>query len=215
MLDISILLPALIIGLVHAFEPDHVMAVSSMHNKKGSLLKFSRYALNWAFGHGFTVVVLGVIALFLNWQLPENYSQMAEWFVGIVLITLGVWNLFNIWRKKLVLKSHRHGDVKHVHWVVNKQKHVEHVPLFVGILHGFAGSAPVLALMPTMNSGALWISVLYLCVFSVGVVISMTILAIILSFSHKKIADQSQKLAIGFQAMLGLAAISVGLVWIS
>ena len=215
MLENSILLPALIIGLVHAFEPDHVMAVSSMHNKKGSFVKFSRYALNWAIGHGLTVVLLGVVAMLLNWQMPENYSHLAEWFVGIVLITLGVWNLYNIWRKKLTLDAHSHGDVKHVHWVVSEKKHVEHVPLFVGILHGFAGSAPVLALMPAMNGSALWLSILYLGIFSVGVIVSMTILAAILSISHTKIASQSQKLALGFQAFLGVMAISIGIVWIS
>ena len=215
MLENSILLPALIIGLIHAFEPDHVMAVSSMHNKKGSFLKFSRYALTWAFGHGLTVIILGMIAMLLNWRLPENYSDMAEWFVGIVLIILGVWNLFNIWRKKLTLDAHKHGNVKHVHWVVKKQKHSEHVPLFVGVLHGFAGSAPVLALMPTMNGSALWLSIMYLGIFSVGVIASMTLLAAILSISHKKIADQSQKFALGFQAFLGLMAISIGIIWIS
>jgi len=215
MLESTILFPALIIGLVHAFEPDHVMAVSSMHNKKGSFLKFSRYALNWAFGHGLTVIALGMIAMLLNWQMPENYAHLAEWFVGIVLIFLGVSNLFNIWRKKLTLDAHKHGDVKHVHWVVKKKKHVEHVPLFVGVLHGFAGSAPVLVLMPTMNGSALWTSILYLVLFSVGVIVSMTILAAILSISHKEIADQSQKLALGFQAVLGVMAISIGIVWIS
>ncbi|BCE03287.1 sulfite exporter TauE/SafE family protein [Marinicellulosiphila megalodicopiae] len=215
MFEQSILLTALIVGLIHAFEPDHVMAVSNMHNKKGSFWKFSRYALNWAFGHGITVIVLGLIAFILNWQLSESFTGYAEWFVGIVLIVLGVWNLWNIWRKKLVLEVHSHGDIKHVHWVDSKRTHVEHVPLLVGILHGLAGSAPVLALIPMAGQSALWMSIGYLVLFSVGVVIAMTILAGILSLSHTKLAKYSQKLSIGFQGLLGVASIAIGVIWIS
>ena len=50
-----------------------------------------------------------------------------------------------------------------------------HAPILVGMMHGLAGSAPALALVPVVAHGQLWMALTYLVLFSVGVLLAMLV----------------------------------------
>src|SRR2546430_8882328 len=79
----------LLLGLRHAFEPDHLAAVSTLATRQGRLLDAGRLGLAWAVGHTVSVgAVVGAIILF-GLRLPDRFSPAADFLVALLLIGLG------------------------------------------------------------------------------------------------------------------------------
>ena len=169
------------LGLMHALDADHVMAVSTLSNQKPSLRRTVLFSANWAIGHGGVLVLSGLLLFGLGIALPESLIHLAEMSVGALLIFLGLFSFWQFKKQKLSLSSHRHGDIEHQHW--HEHSHTEktdaaptkdgHVPVMVGVLHGLAGSAPALALIPAIGQSELSVVIGYLMMFSLGVMLSM------------------------------------------
>ena len=78
----------LLLGLRHAFEPDHLAAVSTLATRQGRLLDACRLGLAWAVGHTVSVgAVVGAIIL-LGLRLPDRFSPAADFLVALLLIGL-------------------------------------------------------------------------------------------------------------------------------
>jgi ABC-type nickel/cobalt efflux system permease component RcnA len=179
----SLLFLAFGLGMLHALDADHIMAVSSLSCQKPDRKKSLLFCSRWALGHGAAVMVIGVAVIFLGVAIPEELSATAESLVGLVLIALGAYVLWDMLRKRAHLHFHRHdGMHAHAHWHSHQQaqsthqadphKH-SHAPVFVGLLHGTAGSAPLLALLPLSQMTSPWSGFAYLLLFGIGVFISM------------------------------------------
>jgi len=79
----------LVLGLRHAFEPDHLAAVSTLATRQGRLLDACRLGLAWALGHTVSVgVVVGAIILF-GLTLPARFAPAADFLVALLLFGLG------------------------------------------------------------------------------------------------------------------------------
>src|SRR5256886_16479305 len=79
----------LLLGLRHAFEPDHLAAVSTLATRQGRLLDAGRLGLAWAVGHTASVgAVVGAIILF-GLKLPDRFAPAADFLVALLLIGLG------------------------------------------------------------------------------------------------------------------------------
>src|SRR5256885_13305867 len=79
----------LLLGFRHAFEPDHLAAVSTLATRQGRLLDACRLGLAWALGHTASVgVVVGAIILF-GLRLPDRLWPAADLLVALLLIGLG------------------------------------------------------------------------------------------------------------------------------
>src|SRR2546430_6608592 len=79
----------LVLGLRHAFEPDHLAAVSTLATRQGRLLDACRLGFAWAVGHTASVgAVVGVIILF-GLRLPERFAPRADLLVALLLLALG------------------------------------------------------------------------------------------------------------------------------
>lgn len=179
----SLLFLAFGLGMLHALDADHIMAVSSLSCQKPDRKKSLVFCSRWALGHGAAVMAIGVAVIFLGVAIPEELSASAESLVGLVLIALGAYVLWDMLRKRAHLHFHRHdGMHAHAHWHSHQQAQSEHqadphkhshAPVFVGLLHGTAGSAPLLALLPLSQMASPWIGLAYLLLFGTGVFISM------------------------------------------
>jgi len=145
----STLLLAFGLGLLHALDADHIMAVSGLSAKRPTFKSCIRFCFHWATGHGLALITIAAGVYFFGLAIPEHLSGLAESLVGVVLIAIGVWTLWLIFRKGLLLSFHQHEpDIHHAHW--HKQNHhkaQDHSAIFVGVLHGIAGSAPLLVLV--------------------------------------------------------------------
>ena len=181
----SVLFMAFGLGMMHALDADHVIAISGLScqkpDKKTSLL----YCARWAVGHGFALLLIGGAVMFMGMAIPEDLSAVAENLVGIALMVIGLLVLWGIYRQRAHLHFHRHnGFPQHAHWHSHQhsaQAHQEdqhqhnHAPVFVGVLHGVAGSAPLLALLPLSQMTSPWAGMGYLLLFGLGVFFAMLI----------------------------------------
>lgn len=184
------------LGLVHAFDADHVMTLSvyasrgrdGSHGRVGEGVKLG---LRWALGHGLVLLAVGVALLALGQALPEPWILWAERLVAVVMIGLGSKAGFELVRQRGHLHFHTHGDlIPHAHWHSHAEHALhrhEHGPLLVGGLHGLAGSAAVLAVLPAASRSP-WIGMLYLLIFALGVAIAMSIVSGLLGEIARRLA---------------------------
>ena len=165
-----IFLGAVGLGAAHAFEPDHMAAVSTFVAKKPSPRDAVMFGVKWATGHGLSLLLFGSLLYFLKSMLENQQpvlfsSGVLDRAVGVVLIGLGIWTLL----QERVLKrtqtgKHRHTNQTHAHthgaretWG-GEEAHSEeahsheqthshgsllphrHGSLLMGMLHGAAGT---------------------------------------------------------------------------
>jgi len=173
----------LVLGLRHAFEPDHLAAVSTLATRQGRLLDACRLGFAWAVGHTASVgAVVGAIILF-GLRLPERFAPSADLLVAVLLVGLGgsvIWR-YARGRWHLHLHAHPRGGEPHIHLHshAHDAAHQHAHPrgdagrsLGFGLLHGLAGSAALLLVLvaaaPTRGA-----QLAYFVAFAVGTMIGM------------------------------------------
>jgi high-affinity nickel permease len=149
-----VLAVAFVLGLRHASDPDHLVAVSTLvaTDRERPARRASRLGLAWGLGHATTVVAFGVPIVLFDGYLPEVAQQIAEALVGVMIIALAL-RLLVRWRRSGVhVHEHSHdGKVhRHVHTHVRERHDHTHVvtrspaeAFGVGLVHGVGGSAAV------------------------------------------------------------------------
>lgn len=203
------------LGLLHALDADHIMAVSALSNQRPSFRRTMIQSSNWALGHGFVLLVCGVLLFGFGLALPEFLQKAAEISVGVLLIALGGFCFYQIRRDRLVLERHSHGDVEHVHWThASKEKHQGHKPVFVGVLHGLAGSAPALALIPAVASGEVAEAMGYLVLFSIGVMLAMMTFGFGFAHIQRFLSSKSQNVFQFSRQLVAFVSMTFGGYWI-
>jgi ABC-type nickel/cobalt efflux system permease component RcnA len=174
------LLAALLLGLRHATDPDHLTAVSSLvlSDEPGQAQRASRLGLSWGLGHATTLLAIGLPLVLLEQDLPPTIARLAEFAVGLVIVALAVRLLVRWRRGYLHVHVHEHADgVLHAHPHVHEHprdevhpethagghdhSHAEtlsRTPLEsygVGLVHGIGGSAGVgILLVGGISGGA-------------------------------------------------------------
>jgi len=175
----------LLLGFRHAFEPDHLAAVSTLATRQGKLLDACRLGVAWAVGHSLSVgVVVGAIMLF-GLQLPRRLWPAADFLVGLLLIGLGASVIVRYVRGRWHLHVHAHdgGPHLHLHSHAHDAAHAHAHPqgdarrsLGFGLLHGLAGSAAILVLLvaaaPTRTA-----QLTYFLAFAAGTMLGMLLVS--------------------------------------
>jgi len=195
---LSILALGFVLGIKHAIEPDHVIAVSTIASQSKKLLKSSLAGVFWGIGHTATLFIIGIILILMKGEIPEKWAMSLEFLVGIMLVYLGSSTILSF--KNAHLHHHLHGgeDHLHVHSHMNSGQHEhKHQPqnvsylksMIIGLVHGLAGSgAMILLAMSSVKS--VWEAVIYILIFGAGTVMGMllftTIIGIPFVFSAKK-----------------------------
>jgi ABC-type nickel/cobalt efflux system permease component RcnA len=155
------LITALLLGVRHATDPDHLTAVSTLalSDEHRGCQRGARLGLAWGAGHATTLVLFGVPTLLLRRYLPAPMQDAAEALIGVVIIALAI-RLLVRWRRGYFHSHpHRHGERWHTHPHVHEGAHSsahahEHPhaeglgrsPLAaygIGLVHGMGGSAGV------------------------------------------------------------------------
>src|SRR2546428_10262542 len=179
----------LLLAFRHAFEPDHLAAVSTLATRQGRLLDACRLGLAWALGHTASVgVVVGAIILF-GLHLPDRLWPAADLLVALLLIALGGTVTVRYARGRWHLHAHAHvgGSHLHLHSHAQGTAHEHTHPqgdarrsLGFGLLHGLAGSAAILVLLvaaaPTRMA-----QVAYFVAFALGTMVGMLAVSISLA----------------------------------
>jgi len=189
------------LGLLHAFDTDHLVAVSNFSVHRSSLKQTLGYSFHWGVGHGMVLILLALYASFSGLKLPLLLAHWAEAGVGLMLIFLGVWTCYRLYYE-VSLPDYQCKSIS------------RRSPLLVGILHGTAGSAAVFALIPAIQLGRPVIAVSYMMFFALGVLLSMSVFAMTLSHSQQQLAKHSTRFFMLFRLLVGVLAIVLGIIWL-
>jgi cytochrome c biogenesis protein CcdA len=185
-----VLLISLLLGLRHASDPDHLVAVTTLiaSEERERIRKATFMGLLWGLGHGTTLVLVGLPLVLLGQYLPEKVGQAAEVAVGIIIVVLAV-RLLVRWHCGFFhahVHSHESGEThRHLHshadGTVHEHAHNAHglrTPLSaygVGLVHGVGGSGGItLLLLSTIPNPSE--AVVALFVFAAGTAVSMALL---------------------------------------
>lgn len=178
----AILVMGFLLGIKHAIEPDHVIAVSTIASRSRSLWRSTLAGVFWGIGHTLTLFVMGSLLLVFKREMPDVVAMSLEFMVGLMLVYLGVTSLIRLYQAKLHAGEHLHEEgVTHRHYQSSKQDDVhQHVSpnafygksMVIGFVHGLAGSAAMFVLTMSTVSSA-WQAGVYILTFGVGTVLGM------------------------------------------
>jgi hypothetical protein len=152
-------------GFRHAFEPDHLAAVSTLVTERPGPVRAARLGAWWGLGHTLALAAVAGVLTVLDLTLPTRVEQAFEFAVALMLCALGVRAIRLGLRQGARGPSHPHAHWFGTHTHASPTSHV-HVgaaalatrPLLIGIVHGLAGSGAVTALvmtaLPTARRGS-------------------------------------------------------------
>ncbi len=179
---------AIVLGLRHATDPDHLAAVTTLiASGKERTRAAARLGLAWGVGHATSLFVFGLPIVLFKAYLPEGVQRAAETTVGVVIVVLAVWLLVR-WRRGLFhAHVHEHGSGLHAHGhthsTASRHAHAGRArarspwqAFAIGLVHGLGGSAGVgVLLLAAIHNRA--IAVLALALFALCTAVSMALLS--------------------------------------
>jgi len=182
----SILLLGFVLGMRHATDPDHVVAVTTIVSDERSLWRASVVGAVWGIGHSITILAVGGAIVVFRLVIPPRLGLLLEFCVAVMLILLGM----------LTLSGRRVSSAG------NMAR-----PLVVGIVHGLAGSAFVALLVLAAVSGAM-LQLLYLALFAAGTIAGMALITVAVALpsaitAHRFVRMQGYlRVASGFASLV-------------
>jgi high-affinity nickel permease len=170
----------LLVGTRHAFEPDHLAAVSTLVTTARSPRGATALGLLWGVGHTIALLAVGISLVFVDGMLPARLASAFELAVAAMLVVLGI---------RAVIRGvrntggdaglHHHGGAVHFHAGAGDHVHVgtralAWRPLTIGLVHGLAGSGALTALafaeLPTTAA-----RIVYMLLFGIGSIAGMAL----------------------------------------
>jgi ABC-type nickel/cobalt efflux system permease component RcnA len=124
---LSIIAVGFFLGMRHATDPDHVVAVTTIVSRERSLLKSAFIGIFWGIGHTITIFIVGAAIILFDVVIPARIGLSMELSVGIMLIILGAMNITSFMRTARAIAPaarnsevvhshvHAHGDYVHTH----------------------------------------------------------------------------------------------------
>lgn len=220
----SLLLLGFMIGMHHALEADHVAAVASLATHSSSVGHTMKQGAVWGLGHATTLFMFGLVAILMDSVIPSNLAHGLEFVVGIMLIILGIDVLRRLLRNKIHLHMHTHDSGKvhfHAHSHVGESGHdpynhhhghAKRFPvraLFVGLMHGMAGSA-ALILLTLESVHTPMAALMYIALFGAGSILGMAALSVVIAILLRRSAKSLARLNNVLQTVIGVATITLG-----
>ena len=211
------------LGIQHALEADHVVAVSTIVSEHKSISRSSLVGTFWGLGHTTSLFAAGLALLLFKVSIPESAAPWMETPVAIMLIGLGVRGVWRALKNRgLQIHSHTHEHPdqpvhKHIHIHADgSDEHKHHLlrlgrrPFLVGLVHGLAGSgvavAAAIAAVPTFAFGLTWIAL-----FGLGSVGGMLLMSAMISLPFIVTARRFSAINNGIRLLAGALSIIFGL----
>jgi high-affinity nickel-transport protein len=226
-----------LLGVRHATDPDHVIAVSTIVSRQQGIRHASLIGALWGLGHTITIFVVGVAIILFNLVIPPRVGLTMELAVGLMLIVLGVLNLTGIMQsitnrltpiRNRSGVAHAHGhqhdayrEDAHLHLGHWSSKSFQNAlqrlglyqllrPFVVGLVHGLAGSAAVALLVLSAIHDPRW-AIVYLLVFGFGTIAGMMLITMIIGTPFAYTGKRFGPFNRGLGLASGLVSIAFGL----
>lgn len=181
---------SLMLGMRHATEPDHVIAVTTIVSRERSVWRAARVGALWGLGHSLTILLVGGSIIVFKIAFSARAGLSMELTVAIMLIVLGLLNLFDVRTSSNAVSATR--------------------PLVIGVVHGLAGSAAAaLLLVPLIDDPRL--AVLYLLVFGLGTIMGMTFVTLAIAAPSLAVSAPTARMQRWLRLASGTVSVVFGL----
>ncbi len=175
----AILSLGFLLGIRHATDADHVVAVSTIVSRERRLRGAALIGALWGAGHTLTILAVGAGIILFSLVIPPRLGLSMEFSVGLMLVALGLVNLYAL--RQPAPPAHTHANLDSLdrtfgHWSLYQWLR----PLVVGLVHGLAGSAAVALLVLTTLRDPHW-AVAYLFLFGIGTIAGMMLITVIMA----------------------------------
>lgn len=179
----------------------------------------------WGLGHSLGVLLIGLLALLLRDRLDLRLVEAwGERLVGAMLVGLGLWGLRTALRVRVHAHAHHHGEAgEHLHVHAHLpgaeahdalSRHHGHAAFAAGTLHGVAGTAHLLGVLPALALPSLPASATYLLAFALGTVLAMGSFAGLVGAGSARWAGSGPGRLRLVMGAASVATIVVGLAWL-
>lgn len=210
-----------VLGLRHALDPDHVVAVSTIVTTEPNWRRSSLIGSFWGLGHAASLLTLGGLVVVLRIQITELAASRLEILVAIMLMGLGLYAISSARAGfRLHAHPHAHDGREHVHLhthephrePVHQHTHVLKFglrPFAIGLVHGVAGSGGLaLLVMATARTAAE--GLLYMAALALGALVGMGILSALMTLPLSALRVRYQTLHLRFQYLSGVCSLAFG-----
>lgn len=209
-LSTALFITTFILGLRHGIDWDHIAAITDITGSADRPKKSFMLATMYVLGHATVVIVLGMLAVLFNIQLPPWVDAVMEPLVGITLIILGVWLLISVlihgkdYQLKsrwmlifgLIAKIFRYIKAKtshthpHGHGHTHTHSHLQDIGVGtaygIGAIHGIGAETPtqILLFIAAAGVGGRLAGILILLTFVGGLVLSNSLITLASLFGY-------------------------------
>lgn len=222
------LVVAVLLGLRHATDPDHLTAVSTLvlSEERDGARRAGVLGFAWGLGHATTIFAFGLPIVLFRRYLPEAVQRAAEAVIGLVIVALAM-RLLVRWRRGYFhLHSHVHGDLHHAHPHVHEGSRASHAPQAhahphaeemgrtplaaygIGLVHGIGGSAMV-GLLVVGAAANRALGVIALLLFAAGTAVSMALVSS--AFGYALARGPVARLVGPLMPLVGVASLGFGM----
>lgn len=184
------LLLGFLLGMRHATDADHVVAVTTIVSDERSVRRASGIGALWGIGHSITILLVGGAIVAFRLTIPPRLGLALEFSVALMLIALG---LMTLARRKVGSA----GSMTR--------------PVAVGVVHGLAGSAFV-ALVVLAAVPETWLALVYLALFAVGTIAGMAVITAAIAVPSALSAQRFVGVQRYVQIASGVASLAFGLI---
>jgi sulfite exporter TauE/SafE len=222
-----------VLGLKHAMDADHVVAVTTIVTEHRSLKRAGLVGLYWGLGHTLSLLAAGIAVVFLRRSVPPPWAAALELAVALMIVFLGgrilcllFWN-----RERVHAHPHTHGSVTHSHLhfhghgdahrgsgphAHSGRRHGGSVglrPVAVGMVHGLAGSAALTLLVLTegMSGGSKALGIAYLALFGAGSIVGMLTMSVLLGIPFVFTSNRFERVNVPLRLLTGAGSVLFGL----
>ncbi|MBI3941139.1 MAG: urease accessory protein UreH [Acidobacteria bacterium] len=223
-----------LLGMKHATEADHLMAVTAIVSEQRSLRRSSLVGALWGIGHTASLLGTGVFVIFLRFQIPQRLADWFELGVALMIISLGTRILCLLPRKEgqAHLHFHTHGGRTHTHLHFHEKgeahslndagdfRHEVHntlpigwKPFAVGVVHGLAGSAAItlIVLTEVIRGGSSALALGHLVMFGMGSIGGMLLMSAMIGLPFVYAAGYIERIHMPVHLFAGASSVVFGI----
>ena len=199
-----------LLGMQHAFEPDHLAAVATLMTGERSSAKAAWLGAWWGLGHTLTLLAAGIALVVLRAEMPAPATEAFELGVVLLLVGFGARAIYQAACGAIPRRTHSHARPA-TSRLVDVDRWTRARPLLVGAVHGLAGSGALTALVvATLPSTMTRLG--YLALFGVGTTLGMVALSGLLGWQIARMgADRA--VVRTFSLAVGCVSTMLGLFW--